>query len=161
MLKVRYYPQDNLYSCGPICLKMVFEFYGKKISKENLSKLTRTKKSGTSHNNMIKVSLKEGFYCYVHNDSSLNQLKHFIDLGLPVIVNFTEPDGNEGHYAVVIGHNNRKIIMHDPWNGSHFKLKEKDFEKRWYDYHKKHKYTRWLLVLSKDKFNLGKQYGPK
>ncbi len=161
MLKIKYYPQDNSYTCGPICLKMVFEYFDKKISKEIISKLTKNTKSGTSHNNMIKVSRKQGFYCYVHNDSSLNQLEHFIDLNLPVIVNFTEPDGNEGHYAVVIGHNNRNIIMHDPWNGKNFKLNEKDFEKRWYDYHKHHKYTRWLLVLSKDKFNLGKQYGPK
>ncbi|MEM3113400.1 MAG: cysteine peptidase family C39 domain-containing protein [Candidatus Pacearchaeota archaeon] len=160
MLKLKYYSQDRTYTCGPTCLKMVFEFFGKKIREGKLVKLTKTKKSGTSHRNMIKVSRRHGFYCYVHNDASLNQVRHFIDLKLPVIVNFTEPDGNEGHYAVVIGYKHGKIIMNDPWNGKNFKMNSSEFKRRWYDYHKHHKYTNWLLVLSRKQFNIGKQYFP-
>ncbi|MEK6873468.1 MAG: cysteine peptidase family C39 domain-containing protein [Nanoarchaeota archaeon] len=160
LINLKHFKQDNGYACGPACLEMVFRHFGKKISEAKLTKMAKTKKSGTSHVNMIKVASKEGFYCYVHNHSSINQIKHFIDLNLPVIVNYIEPKSEEGHYAVVVGYKRNKIILDDPWNGKNFKLSVKEFKKRWYDYHKKHKYSRWILVISKNKFNLGKQYSP-
>ena len=160
MLKFKFFKQDNEYSCGPTCLEMVFSYFGRRISKEKLEKLAKTTKSGTSHVNMIKVAIKEGFYCYIHNNSSINQIKHFIDIKLPVIINYIEPSSNDGHYAVIVGYNKNSIILDDPWNGKNFKISIKEFNKRWYDYHKKHKYSRWILVVSKKKFNLGKQYAP-
>ncbi|PIZ83865.1 hypothetical protein COX97_00270 [Candidatus Pacearchaeota archaeon CG_4_10_14_0_2_um_filter_05_32_18] len=160
LISLKYFKQDKDYTCGPACLEMVFSYFGKKISKANLVKLAKTKKSGTNHINMIKVARKDGFYCYVHNNSSINQIKHFIDADLPVIVNYIEPKSDDGHYAVVVGYKGNKIILDDPWNGKNFKITIKEFKKRWYDYHKKHKYSKWILVLSKKRFNLGKQYAP-
>lgn len=160
VLDLKYFKQDNGYSCGPASLQMVFSYFGKKLGEAKLAKLAKTTKSGTSHVNMINLARKEGFYCYVHNNSSINQIKHFIDLNLPVIINYIEPKSEEGHYAVVVGYKRNKIILDDPWNGKNFKISIKEFKKRWYDYHKKHKYSRWILVISKKKFNLGKQYSP-
>jgi len=67
--------------------------------------LKTNEKVGTKHNALIKEARKNKFYCFVHENSSLNNLKYFIEKGFPVIVHYIEPSGNIEHYAVVIGFN--------------------------------------------------------
>lgn len=151
---VPYFRQKKNHTCGPASMKMVFRFFGLHAKEAELAKTMKTKKEGTEHWPLINIARKKGFYCYVHEKASLNQLKHFIDLGLPVIVNYVEPRDNEGHYAVVIGYGVRGIVLHDPWNGKEFKIEFKEFVRRWSER------KRWMFVLSKREFNIGKQYRP-
>ena len=51
---------------------------------------------GTKHNAMIKTARKEGFYCYVNNDSSWEGIENFLAEGLPVIIHFAEPQAERG-----------------------------------------------------------------
>lgn len=88
-----------------------------------------------------------------------NLLFHVVE-GIPVIVDYTEPTSNEGHYAVVIGFNKKRIILNDPWNGKDFSLPYKEFERRWIDHNGRWS-NRWYLVLSKKEFSTGRQYFPK
>jgi ABC-type bacteriocin/lantibiotic exporter with double-glycine peptidase domain len=161
MIEVPYYHQKKEYTCGPAVLKMVFDFFDVHLKEEKLKKEMRTsKKRGTKHERLIKTALREGFYCYVHDNSSISQIKHFVEVGFPVIVHYIEPSSNDGHYSVVVGYKRNKLIMNDPWNGENYKIKLKEFEKRWHS-QENSKQKRWIIVLSKNKFNLGRQYSPK
>jgi len=157
MIKIPYFHQKSDYTCGPASLRMIFGFFGLKTNEEELKKSLRpNKKIGTKHGALIKVARKKGFYCYIHKKANLHQLRNFIDQRFPVIVNYIEPKTNEKHYSVIIGYNKKKIIMNDPWIGKNFKIKNKEFEKRWHGEHNK----KWIMIISRKKFDTGKQYYP-
>ena len=158
-IKVPFFKQDTIYSCGPATLQMAMAFFNKRISESELSKKMETKKpNGTRVGKMIDTARKEGFYCYVNDESTIEEIKYFLMIKLPVIVNFIEPVDNEGHFSVVTGINKGKIILNDPWNGKGFKIRVGDFKKRWESEDKRHK--RWMLVISTEDFKMGKDYLP-
>jgi ATP-binding cassette subfamily B protein len=162
MLKVPYFHQQRDYTCGPACLEMVLAYFGKRLSEKELAKMARSKPHyGTMHLRMIKAANRHRFYCYVQENSSMHSIKHFLEEKLPVIVHYREPSGDEGHYSLIIGHSKNHFIMNDPWNGKNFKISYHDFKRRWFDYQEGHKYSRWILVISKSKFSLGKQFLPR
>lgn len=160
-LKIPFYKQDMDYTCGPASLQMVLSFLGDFKSEKSLSEEAHTDRDvGTKHNAMIETARREGFYCYVNNDSSWNEIKSFLTEGLPVIIHFTEPQGEEGHYAVVVGFEKGEIILNDPWNGKNFKMAKKEFLPRWRGSQGSHRYKKWIMVISDKDFELGKQYSP-
>lgn len=161
-LNIPFYRQDTGYTCGPTALQMAFSFLGKFKSEKNIAREAGTQsKTGTSHHGMIEAALREKFYCYVNEGSTLDELKYFIKLGHPVIVNYIEPSSDEGHYAVVTGYNNKHITLNDPWNGKDFNISEQSFLARWHDMHEgRHPCTSWIMVLGTEPFSLGKQYAP-
>jgi predicted double-glycine peptidase len=138
---------------------MVFSFFGLFKSEEYLARAAGTNSDiGTEHHNMIAVATREGFYTYVNNNSTLDELKRFVGRGLPVIVDFIEPGDEEPHYAVVIGFSRGNIILNDPANGEGFTLSEEEFISRWRDT-TTHS-VRWMMVVSKEDLELGTQYRP-
>ncbi len=152
-LLITFYKQKNAYYCGPAALEMVFDYFGERQPQEKLAKEAKTnKKEGTSNSEMIKVAIKHGFHCYASDNSTFFKIKHFIELGLPVIVNYIEPVENEGHYAVVSMINRRNIVLCDPWNGRNFKLAWPEFLKRWHN--KKNTHKKWIMVISKKDLNI-------
>jgi ATP-binding cassette subfamily B protein len=161
-LNIPFYKQKNLYSCGPACLQMVFKYFKLNKTQEKIAQEAKTnEKSGTSHKNMIKTILKNKFYCYVNNESTLHEVRHFIDLGIPVIVNYVEISSNDIHYAVIIGYKKDFLILNDPWNGKNLKLTDNFFKARWFDYYKHHIYEQGIIVISPKKINVGKLHSPK
>ena len=103
-LKIPFYKQDTDHTCGPASLQMVLSFLGDFKSEKKLSEEAHTNHdAGTRHDAMIETARKEGFYCYVNNDSSWDEVNNFISEGLPVIIHFVEPQSGENHYAVVVG----------------------------------------------------------
>ena len=160
-LKIPFYQQDTDHTCGPASLQMVLSFLGDFKSEKKLSEEAHTNHDiGTRHDAMIETARKEGFYCYVNNDSSWDEIKNFLALGLPVIIHFAEPQTEEGHYAVVVGFEKGEIILNDPWNGKNFTMKKKEFLPRWRGTQGNHQYKKWIMIISKNDFNLGKQYSP-
>ena len=161
-VKLSFYKQDTGYTCGPASLQMVLSFFHDHKSEADIARKAHTKKdAGTKHKWMINVAEKEGFYCYVNNNSSIEEIRDFIESGLPVIVHFTEPSGNDSHYSVITGFSKGKIIMNDPWNGRGFKIRKADFLSRWHGSVDKNNCKKWVMVISKEDFNIGKQYLPK
>lgn len=160
MVNLPYFKQDTDYSCGPAVMQMVFRFYGKVFSEDKLIKKLKTNKDlGTAHQAMIELALAEGFYVYVNNESSLEEIKFFHNKNIPVIVHYLEPESEDGHYAVAIDTEEDKVILNDPWNGEKFKISYKDFEKRWRN--EKGNNKKWIMVISTEDQNLGKQYLPR
>lgn len=159
-LKIPFYSQKTSFSCGPASLQMIFSYFKKPTTQKSLMRKAHTTHEGTIHQNIINVALKEKFYCYVNNNSTIHEIKHFVDSGYPVIINYTEPSSEEGHYSIVRGYDKKGIVMNDPWNGKDFRLTEKEFLSRWHDHHKHHQYKKWMMVISKTDLQLGKQYLP-
>jgi predicted double-glycine peptidase len=162
MLDIPFFKQDTLYSCGPAALQMVFAYYSVRESEEDLMRELHTrKKDGTHHEGMIDLSRKRGFFVYVNDDSSLDEIREYIKAKKPVIVHFIEPYGPEGHYVVVKDVSNHSIIFNDPLNGENFKMALSVFGKRWFS--EDHKYKKWIMVLSKEEYpfgSSGKHYHP-
>lgn len=164
-LDIPYRQQVNEYMCGPATLQMVLAFFGKQSSQRKLRKLMKAspaelKNRGTANHKMVKAAQKAGFYVYVNEDSLIEELKYFIGLGYPVIVNYIEQSEDEGHFSVVTGFSSltKNIILNDPWNGSNLKISEPQFLRRWHGrYDGNH---RWLMVVSKKPFKIGKQFYP-
>lgn len=164
-IKVPYRSQVNGYMCGPATLQMILAFFGQEESQRKLRKLmaaspAELKSRGTANHKMVRAMQKAGFYVYVNDDSIFAELKYFLSLKYPVIVNYIEPSEEEGHFAVVVGYDSllKKVIMNDPWNGRDFKLSEAQFTRRWrskYDGH-----HCWLMVADKKPFPLGRQFYP-
>lgn len=159
LLSVPYFRQDTNYSCGPATIQMICAFYGYRESERDLMRLAKTTTTGTSHGNLISATLKFGLYVYLNTDTTLQEIKYFLDSGIPVVVNYTEPSTEDGHYAVAVGYSAKHLILHDPWNGPHFHLPWREFERRWYD-HGVHKSHHWLLAVSDKPFAVGRQYAP-
>lgn len=146
-LRVPYYKQDKIYTCGPASLQMVFKFLGEFESEKTLTKKTGTSPdTGTSHKSMVSVARSKGFVCREIKRASLDDLAESLENGLPVIVNFIEPTDNTSHYAVVTSIERGEVILNDPWNGKDFKIEEKEFVSRWHN--KKNTSKRWMLVIS-------------
>ncbi|MCR4334590.1 MAG: C39 family peptidase [Patescibacteria group bacterium] len=156
-MKIPYRSQNNHFYCAPASLQMLFEFFGVyKTQNDIAKKLNTNPQKGTEDKSIIDFVTKQGFFCYVNQDSTLEEIDDFIKKGHPVIVNFIEPSQDEGHYALVVGMDEEEIILNDPWNGKGFKMTKKDFKKRWHNSDNRSK--RWMMVISRENFNLGKQF---
>lgn len=160
-MKIPYFKQDTDYTCGPATLQMAFAYYGNKQSEMDLAKKMKTNSNvGTTHKRMIKVANQNGFYAYVNNNSNFDEIVYFLNRKKPVVTHFIEPSSDAGHYAVITSINDKKeIVLNDPWNGKNFTMNKKDFLERWRD--KKGLFINWIMVISPDKINNGKQYFPK
>jgi predicted double-glycine peptidase len=159
-LDVPYFKQDTVYSCGVASLQMALDFFGVFESEEKLAKEAHTnREDGTTYKWMIEVATKKGFYCYVNNESSLEEIGYFLEQKLPVLVRFIEPSNNEDHYSIITGIQKEQIVMNDPWNGAGFRMGYEDFSGRWHSADGSH--VRWMMVLSKEKIPLGRQFMPQ
>ncbi len=151
VLKINHYKQTRgLSSCGSVSLKIVFEYYGKKLSEKELIKRTKAfPGKGVSHKNMIKTARALGFKVSEKNKASIKDIKRFINENIPAIVNYINPRTKKGHYSVVRGYNNKShiIIMADSSNGDNFKISEKDFLKAWHN--SKNTSKKWMLIVKK------------
>lgn len=163
--RLPYFPQSSDFMCGPASLQMVMAFLGKNKSQDYILKTTgstkdKLKKSGMNNGDLIKAARVAGFYVYVNEDSILPEIKYFIDLKLPVLVNYREPSENDGHFAVVAGYDSigKKLFLYDPWNGKNFPISERSLLSRWHGSYQGHK--KWLMVLATEPFNMGKQFLP-
>lgn len=152
VLRIPYYEQEEVYTCGPAALQMVFAYFDELRSQRRLTRLAdTTPEHGTAQADMIRVAQEHGFYCLVRTHASLHDVRHYIRAGLPVIVNYIEPSENIGHFAVVTGFTRRHVILHDPWNGEGFRLSRHAFRRRWEDEHGRH--LRWCMVIAREPFD--------
>ncbi len=122
-LNIPYHKQKNSYYCGPATLQMIFEYFKYNLSQQKIAKQASTDlKRRTKNRDMIRVAVKNGFYVYASDNSTLSKIRYFLEKGLPVIVDFIEPTDNETHFAVASDITPRHIVLEDPFNGKNFKL---------------------------------------
>lgn len=137
--------QETLHQsmCGPVSLKMVFDYYGIEKSEQEIAQLCGTTLDlGTDDRSIKKAAESLGFQVEVKNESSFDNIKHWLDKKVPVIVNwftrrridYPEEDVPDGHYSVVVGLDDGFIYLQDPEIGKLRKIERNDFMKVWFDF---------------------------
>ena len=157
MIELPYYKQDTTYSCGAASVQMLLRYHGQIVAEHTLMKLMQTDTDyGTHHEAIIELLTEHGLYCYVNTESSYEELTYYLELGFPVLLHYIEPSSDEHHYAIAVGEEHDRLVLHDPWNGPHFQIVRDEFLSRWHD--KDNRFPQWLLVTSDTPFELGRQY---
>jgi predicted double-glycine peptidase len=155
MLKIKSF-QETLHKgyCGPASLKMIFDYYGVRVSETELARICLTdKKNGVSDKDIKRVAEEFGLKVVIKNNSSFADIKKWLAKDAPVIVNwftkgrrdYPESAVADGHYSVVVGLDKSYIYLQDPEIGRLRKLKRLDFLRVWFDF--KGKYIRRLKEM--------------
>lgn len=145
LLNVPYFPQHREYTCGPASLRMVLAYYGRAIAEEMLAPLLGTNDvMGTDRERMSEIIKSHQLVPYERTDATLDDVRHLIDNGMPVIVRHLDDDEDFDHYSVVIGLDDAHITLNDPWFGAGIKHELGDFLVHWPCTYEKGQ-TCWML----------------
>lgn len=114
--QVPVYRQASM-ECGPATLRMVLNYYGKRLSEEDVRKVRRGKL--TSVYAMESYPKGIGFGVYRFHDPGKEKMKLFLSRGYPLIALGVTPPGwtagqsytGEGHYIVVVGYDESRRIF--------------------------------------------------
>ncbi len=119
--------QQGYKECGPTSLQMVLNFYGKKVTREEIIKSITMFSWGTPVSEMERYAKSQGFEVYSFYGPNLKKMKQLIAQGYPLIAlgeipSNWYPSGSyagTGHYVVVVGYNDetQKFIINDPGPG--------------------------------------------
>lgn len=148
MIQIPFFKQQTNFTCGPAILRSIFSFYGKDFTEEELTKrLNTAKETGTENEMLVKVAREEGFYVYVNNDSSVDEIFSFIRRKIPVTVNIIELDDSDGHYILIKDVREDKIIYNDPEKGESIEIDKEEFVKCWHS--KYEDYNNRIMVITR------------
>lgn len=144
MLNVKSFQETlNAGMCGPASLKIVLDYYGLEKSEKDLAFLCNTDSVlGTNDISIKKAAETLGFKADIKNNSSFVDIQNYIDINIPVIVDwFTrgrsdalDSDVADGHYSVVVGLDEEYIYLQDPEIGGLRKILKEDFIRVWFDF---------------------------
>lgn len=141
--------QSFNYDCGAAALRAVFSYYGIRANAASIRKIAGTVKVyGTSVHGMEKAARYFGLQCKSRKMTTRG-LKRSIDQGIPVILRLQawpnrkirnwKNHWDDGHYAVAIGYDAKRIYFEDPYPGSRTYLAYDELLERWHDCDKKTK----------------------
>jgi predicted double-glycine peptidase len=132
------------FDCGAKSLQLVMAYHGIDVREDVLIKELECDEFGTLVRNIRRVAEKYGLKPLMKRGMSLVELEKHIDSLHPVIVlvqawadrYLTVEDwkvANEfGHYVVVIGYQDDKIIFEDPASFPRTWMTQKEFLARWH-----------------------------
>lgn len=148
MLNIKPFQETlNKSYCGPAVLKMVLDFYGVDNGEAELAELLHCDPDlGVDEKSIKEVVYSLGFKVEVKNFSSFEDIKTWLEKGIPVIVDwFTRgrsdyPDSTvaDGHYSVVVDLDEEYIYLQDPEIGGLRKISKEDFIRVWFDFRGDH-----------------------
>ncbi|MCC7453136.1 MAG: ATP-binding cassette domain-containing protein, partial [Crocinitomix sp.] len=122
MGKIVAYRQLDGRDCGPTCLRIIANFYGRKVSLEKLLNLSETTREGSSIKNITDAAKLIGFKT-MGVRISYDQLKSGIPL--PCIIFW-----QQRHFVVVYKVKNDQIWIADPAHGK-IKIHKNELIKNW------------------------------
>ena len=136
ILKVPHYLQSDDSTCGPASLRMVFGFYNKFYSEEDIAEIcNHTYELGCKSEDMACAAEALGFKVYLKNNSTIEEIVRLIDANVPVIVDWFCGDPPEGHSSVVIGYNDDNLFILDPYLEQMRVVSKFDFRRCWFDFY--------------------------
>lgn len=109
---VPFFPQEK-YQCGPAALAGVLNFWGEKISPEDIAQeIYSPTAKGTLNLDLLFYAQKRGFQAQQYQ-GSLEDLKRNISAGVPLIlqVDFGFLVYEQTHFLVVVGYNSQGILV--------------------------------------------------
>lgn len=125
--------QEGDSTCGPACLRMILDFFGrtyrgKPYSEKKLVELCNCKYEGTEHADLIMGAQAAGASVFVKENGTIDELRHFVlKERLPVLVGWWngpertvaqvqhDHELDEGHFSVVIHVTRTHVWLADPW----------------------------------------------
>lgn len=135
-----FYQQTNENNCGPACLKMIFEYYGKIYSEKYLGEMTHVNSNGTTMLELSDASEALGFKPIGLKVDFLNLSKN---VNLPCIAYWKSK-----HFVVVYRIEDSKVYVADP--GDTLKVYDKDeFCNLWEDPKYIGEKTGYILEINK------------
>lgn len=121
--KFPFYKQPDAMDCGPVCLKIVTEYYGKTFPLSHFRKLCNIGKQGTTMASMIAASKSLGFKTLA---AELPYLQLLNKIPLPCILHWEKE-----HYVVLYHITDKYAWLSDPAMTSKLKIKTRDFLHSW------------------------------
>lgn len=126
-IRFPFYRQPDAMDCGPTCLRMVTQYYGKSYSLQYLREKSYLDREGVSLRGISEAAESVGFQTLAvkipfedrKNEPSL------LTASLPAIAHW-----NQSHFVVVFKADQKHVWIVDPADGK-FKLKREVFEQYW------------------------------
>lgn len=135
--------QQRKWSCGHSALRAICLYFGlgPEDEKDYIKLLGGNPQDGIWPERIIKKAKKLGFKIHAKTGMTVEELKKFLDNGIPVICAIQawgDPKyyktKESGHYVVAIGYDKKKMYFEDPSiEGKRGWLSHKDFDERWHD----------------------------
>lgn len=129
--------------CGTTSLAMVLSAWKNQpgaYTREKIDASIRRFNAPTSPQNIVNYAEKQGFRAVAQNNGSIDDLKKFVDQGVPVQIMY-DPDANGAdstlHYVVVTDYeadekgNVTGLKIADPWGGKVETVPVAEFKERW------------------------------
>lgn len=125
-MKVKYIQQYDEKDCGPTCLAMISQYYGKKVSIPKLREYSKTDKLGTTIYGLVEAGNKIDLDLTGAEANSLNELN---DVNFPLIAHVINQNGLD-HFLIIEKIKQNTIYIVDPAKGK-YKLSKKEFVDIW------------------------------
>ncbi|WP_158799928.1 cysteine peptidase family C39 domain-containing protein [Pedobacter sp. L105] len=116
-----YYQQLYQKDCGPTCLRMIAQFYGKTFSSRQMKNISRIRHKGTTLLGISEAAEKLGF---ITSGRKIN-LEILREISLPIILHW-----NQNHFVVLFEIEKATYQVADPAQGI-LKLSESEFLNHW------------------------------
>lgn len=142
MLQVPAFKQSDDSRCGPASIKMVLAYYGINVPEDELCiRCEHTYELGCDDYGMKRAIESYGLSCEIFNDQTIEDLKYWVDRGIPTIVDWFTPgvdpkpgDMPNGHSSVVVDVTPTHVKLLDPENGKYRDILHTDFLRVWLDW---------------------------
>lgn len=157
-IEVKARKQKTNYTCGPASLRTIFHFYGVNVSEQELIDDGDIGEEGTGFQTMRMLARKNKFSFYSAHKGNLESIKKWLSRNIPILVCYQEgePNGDNGHYAVLHGIDEKFIHIADPSNyfeGDMKKFTEprkitiEKFLNHWWELDHGTKVKRWYAII--------------
>lgn len=125
-MSIKFIRQYDEKDCGPACLAMISQYYGKRVSIPKLRELAKTDKLGTNLLGLVKAAEKIGISLTGVEADSFSNLK---EVRLPIIAHIVNNQGYD-HFIIIEKIKNEQLHIVDPGKGK-YKIDKNEFEKVW------------------------------
>jgi predicted double-glycine peptidase len=145
MLDLHSQRQASDFDCGAQALQTVMAYYGVEVRRDRLIRELGTGQHGTDVRAMVAFARKKGFQVETGEGWTLDDVKGHVDQGHPVIVLVQawsdrymtlkewRTNYEDGHYAIVIGYNDKAVFFEDSAAFYRTWLNNGEFQARWHD----------------------------
>jgi predicted double-glycine peptidase len=152
--------QATDYTCGASALQSVMRYYGDEyMEKELADTLKSDPNEGTGYHNIADFSQAQGYRVNIYKNMKFTDLKKLINGKKPVMVLLQawsdeqtdyKNDWEDGHYAVVIGYDDKNVYFMDPSTlGNYTFIPVQQFLDRWHDTDGTEKLYNFGIVVEK------------
>lgn len=135
MVKIKFIQQEDEKDCGPVCMAMICQFYGKMVSLEKLRYYAGTDNQGTSLWGLVKLGDKLGLEM---TGVEAEHIENLSEVEFPCIAHIVNERGFE-HFVIIEKVSEKHIHIIDPDKGR-FKDTKDNFASYW---------TKILLLVKK------------